>query len=205
MTRKGLYNRDSRTAVYRFFDAEDVLLYVGMTGNMIERLEGHDYEKAWRTSIDHVTVTWHPTRADAHGAEREAIRSENPLHNVIRFDKRSQTEAERMANRTRSLHLLSPCEQGWLGDCCPRCIEIGFPEDPWSDDPIHCPENFEIDWKLGQVTATYECRECGYAWRTSWSPGFLLTRAGGEILPLCRRTDLHWTAPLRPLADLLLV
>lgn len=72
--------------VYRMFDAQGSLLYVGMTVNPRKRLkawqsvgraEGH-----WWPEVDGVVWEIHESKAAAAAAEREAIRSEQPRHNI---------------------------------------------------------------------------------------------------------------------------
>jgi hypothetical protein len=71
-----------RTALYRFFDAEGRLLYVGVAYNPEERWKGHAYEKAWWEEVAEKRVVWHETRIDALAAELAAIRDELPKYNI---------------------------------------------------------------------------------------------------------------------------
>lgn len=68
-------------ALYRFFDADDALLYVGITVNLPIRLRAHAH-KGWHAETRRITVDWFDTEDAAREAERQAIRSERPLHNV---------------------------------------------------------------------------------------------------------------------------
>lgn len=70
------------TAVYRFFDEADRLLYVGMTGNIRLRWAGHAADKPWWPDVARQTTTWFDTRAEAAAAEAEAIKSEGPAYNI---------------------------------------------------------------------------------------------------------------------------
>ncbi len=70
--------------VYRAFDADNNLLYVGCTSKPIGlRLKAHAKTKAWWAEVTHVSqepvIGW--TRGLA--AERTAIENEAPRHNVI--------------------------------------------------------------------------------------------------------------------------
>ncbi|MFF8840492.1 GIY-YIG nuclease family protein [Streptomyces sp. NPDC015130] len=73
------------TALYRFFDAESRLLYVGITSRLRVRMTEHarDYAGTWWPEVDKRSVDWYPTRTDAGQAERTAIKDEQPLHNVL--------------------------------------------------------------------------------------------------------------------------
>lgn len=72
------------TKLYRHFDATGQLLYVGISLSAIHRLQQHKRTAHWASQIANVTIEPHPTRAAALAAEREAIRQENPAHNVQR-------------------------------------------------------------------------------------------------------------------------
>ncbi|MFE1515735.1 GIY-YIG nuclease family protein [[Kitasatospora] papulosa] len=73
------------TAVYRFFDSADQLLYVGITSRLSIRWKEHarDYTFTWWPKVRSSSVTWYPDRSRAASAEREAIRTENPQFNVL--------------------------------------------------------------------------------------------------------------------------
>jgi predicted GIY-YIG superfamily endonuclease len=68
-------------ALYRFFDATDVLLYVGITADLPARMKKHRSEKPWWVHVHHITVEQFDTRQEALDAEALAIRWEGPLHN----------------------------------------------------------------------------------------------------------------------------
>jgi hypothetical protein len=74
-----------RTAVYRLFDADDRLLYVGCTCDPWVRLDQHR-GKAWWREVTDFTTTWFPDRRLALLYEAEAIAAEGPLHNINRPD-----------------------------------------------------------------------------------------------------------------------
>jgi len=69
-------------ALYRLYDTEDVLLYVGITTNPKARFTQHALYKPWWPSVARTSVSWlHVTRPEALAIEAGAIRSEEPLHN----------------------------------------------------------------------------------------------------------------------------
>lgn len=78
-----------QTTVYRLFDAQGQLLYIGTTADPQERWAQHGRERLWWSSVVRATVEWYDTRTEALAVEREAIRSECPLHN----DKATEREA----------------------------------------------------------------------------------------------------------------
>lgn len=77
------------TTLYRLYDGNDHLLYVGTSVDPQNRWEQHAREKLWWSSVSRATVDWHPDRTSAMAAERAAIKAENPLHN----DKATADEA----------------------------------------------------------------------------------------------------------------
>lgn len=68
--------------LYRFFNAEDVLLYVGLTVNPGRRMEKHRDDKPWWPDVARVTMEHYGDLTVLRAAEREAIAAEKPLHNV---------------------------------------------------------------------------------------------------------------------------
>lgn len=69
--------------VYRLYDGADRLLYVGYSGNLVERLRKHSHRNGqpWWPSVAYCTVERFPTQSDALAAEVEAIKAEAPAHN----------------------------------------------------------------------------------------------------------------------------
>ncbi|MFJ7297508.1 GIY-YIG nuclease family protein [Streptomyces collinus] len=68
-------------ALYRFFDADGVLLYVGICDEPMARWSKHASGKLWWPSVHRFRLLWLPSRREAEKAERDAIVSEKPLHN----------------------------------------------------------------------------------------------------------------------------
>lgn len=69
-------------ALYRFYDGEAALLYVGITHNPAARWKTHRDRKPWWMDIASIAVQWYPDRKSALAAEIVAIRAELPRHNV---------------------------------------------------------------------------------------------------------------------------
>ena len=70
------------TALYRFFDAGNKLLYIGISVRFVSRLEQHESTKEWSDDITFIRIERHPTRELAVCAERKAIIAEKPIHNI---------------------------------------------------------------------------------------------------------------------------
>lgn len=75
-----------KTALYRHYNAEGKLLYVGISLNHLARLTQHRSSAHWYEDIVQVTIEWFTTRDEAENAELVAIIAENPLHNEKRPD-----------------------------------------------------------------------------------------------------------------------
>lgn len=74
---------ESPTALYRHFDAQGNLLYIGIAANVTARTIQHSKNSAWARSMSHLTIEHFDNRKDAMLAEAEAIRREKPLHNIV--------------------------------------------------------------------------------------------------------------------------
>lgn len=68
--------------LYRFLDADGVLLYVGITKNPPARFAQHEREKRWWSQIADIKLQHFASRRELLEAERIAIQSESPLHNI---------------------------------------------------------------------------------------------------------------------------
>lgn len=71
----------TRTALYRHFDADGSLLWVGVTANPFLRLAGHMSTSDWRDSVARVEIERFDSRGAAEAAETQAILSERPRFN----------------------------------------------------------------------------------------------------------------------------
>lgn len=72
-----------RTCVYRFFDENDRLLYVGLSMNFDGRLAKHR-RKPWWPQVARTEIEWFDGRESAKTAEKIAIHHENPVYNITR-------------------------------------------------------------------------------------------------------------------------
>jgi hypothetical protein len=68
--------------VYRLFNADGELLYVGMTCDVEQRFTYHRAVKPWWPDVANQTFEQFPDRESAEQAEVAAIRSEVPRHNI---------------------------------------------------------------------------------------------------------------------------
>lgn len=71
-----------RTALYRWYDADGVLLYVGISVDVVRRAGQHEISKPWWVEVASATVRHFDSRDEALVAEAEAIKAERPVYNV---------------------------------------------------------------------------------------------------------------------------
>jgi len=79
---------NGQTALYRLFDAEGVLLYIGITRHPGVRWKQHQDDKSWWPLVAEKRIEWWDTRLSAGQAEQRAIQEESPLHNSQREPRR---------------------------------------------------------------------------------------------------------------------
>jgi excinuclease UvrABC nuclease subunit len=71
-----------KTQLYRHFDAEKKLLYVGISLSTFARLSQHKDHSPWFEQVMTVEIKHFETREEAMAAERNAIKTENPKFNI---------------------------------------------------------------------------------------------------------------------------
>ncbi|WP_425387384.1 GIY-YIG nuclease family protein [Embleya scabrispora] len=93
---------DRRTAGYRLFDLDDVLLYVGISVDPRKRFRGHRYgnkrskPKEWWPRVASTRIEWFDSRPQAESAESFAVVTEYPRHNKA---KTGEASARRFRHR----------------------------------------------------------------------------------------------------------
>lgn len=84
-----------KTYLYRHFNKNNDLLYVGISYSVLNRTRNHSVCAHWFDQIDNIKIESFPSRADAIKAETTAIQNENPLFNIAQ----SSFAAERLSSR----------------------------------------------------------------------------------------------------------
>jgi hypothetical protein len=72
-----------QNALYRAFNSEGDLLYVGISLSPLTRIRQHRQTKDWWTEIANITIESFPDRSSASHAEVLAIQEERPRYNVV--------------------------------------------------------------------------------------------------------------------------
>ncbi|MGW8936004.1 GIY-YIG nuclease family protein [Gordonia terrae] len=73
---------DETPILYRFFDENRRLLYIGITMNPPARFRQHHAGKVWWHTVTTITLESFSSRVQLASAERAAILLERPLHNI---------------------------------------------------------------------------------------------------------------------------
>ena len=71
-----------RTALYRIYSTEDLLLYVGISKNFGIRWNQHAKKQPWWNEHRRMTVDWYDSRPEARTAETAAIQADGPKYNI---------------------------------------------------------------------------------------------------------------------------
>jgi hypothetical protein len=87
------------TALYRHFDHEGRLLYVGISLKAISRTMQHRLGSHWYTNIARIELEWFGSKSAAVDAEKTAVKAEKPLHNIT-YNKANGNVAEERKART---------------------------------------------------------------------------------------------------------
>jgi predicted GIY-YIG superfamily endonuclease len=77
----GRVEDDRRTCLYRHYDADGTLLYVGISHSFESRTSQHRGAAIWRDFVDRSEAEWHGSRPAARESEVAAISAEAPLFN----------------------------------------------------------------------------------------------------------------------------
>mgnify|MGYP003346331237 CR=1 FL=1 len=88
-----------RTQLYRHFDKEDNLLYVGISFSSLLRLSQHKSLSSWYGQISRVTIENFENREQALEAETKAILNEKPKYNVQKSNVVEKIKENRSRNR----------------------------------------------------------------------------------------------------------
>lgn len=75
--------------LYRFYDKDKRLLYVGISVRGPRRWREHAADKVWYSDVATATMEHFPTTVEALKAEEAAIKSEGPAYNVVHNGKRT--------------------------------------------------------------------------------------------------------------------
>lgn len=79
------------TMLYRFFDENDTLLYIGISSRGPHRWKEHSTNRPWWHEVTRSTIEHYATRSEAADAEMKAIIREKPIYNVVHNTRPTET------------------------------------------------------------------------------------------------------------------
>lgn len=88
----------SPCSLYRFFNQDGALLYVGITDHLPGRMSEHAREKEWWREVSTVTVEHFDSRAEARRAEQAAMDDGRPARNRVRSVGKTPLRSFRMSD-----------------------------------------------------------------------------------------------------------
>jgi hypothetical protein len=108
----------SEQTLYRFFDENNVLLYVGISINAYNRAKQHQADKEWWPDVVQIILEKHPDRSSVELREKEVIAAESPLYNVS-FNKPKSTipswdELAELANQMTGEEILQATQRAFF-------------------------------------------------------------------------------------------
>ncbi len=97
-----------QTTLYRHFDSDENLLYVGISSRPWKRMVEHKVS-CWYDKIHNITLQHYESREEAIKAEREAITEENPIFNIQRYQtiKKQNEKEKQIIDNSRLNHISS--------------------------------------------------------------------------------------------------
>lgn len=100
-------------ALYRHFDADGTLLYVGVTRDLTARMAEHQRNSFWWASVETTNIEWvEVSRALA--IEASAIASDRPIHNDMHRPK--ELRLDPASHRRRGASQTTPARWKQLAD-----------------------------------------------------------------------------------------
>lgn len=96
------------TNLYRHFNTDGVLLYVGISLNAAARLYQHSQYSHWFSDVSNVTIETFPTREEALTAETKAIHDESPKYNIQQNSRKEPEEPKESRKLTKRVVSINP-------------------------------------------------------------------------------------------------
>jgi len=97
----------SVTELYRWYDSTGGLLYVGISNNAAFRATQHKYSSKWYSRAVMMRKKAYQTLAEAHKAEKLAIRTESPECNIQNNGVIDRSEVDEVFNHQLRLHAVN--------------------------------------------------------------------------------------------------
>lgn len=108
-----MQNMNGKTILYRYFDIDGNLLYVGITKDQSKRFSSHNRKAEWMPQAVQCTLEHFETRAEAKAAETFAIQNEKPLYNIAETGKQRKSAHWRLSSEAHLIQMTGSPE-GWF-------------------------------------------------------------------------------------------
>lgn len=119
--------------VYRFFDDDGRLLYIGSTGRWPGRMSEHQSQRPWWAEVATVTLEHHASLDRARVAEARAIERERPTYTLPPSTTGSLAWAARRAEAERLHGMGQSCGNSACTRCRLRRLEAQYREQGHGD------------------------------------------------------------------------
>ncbi len=91
----------NRTVLYRAYDMNHELLYIGISSQAFARFDQHTHTSKWMSDCWYVICEHYKTRLEALAAEKQAIQTEFPKFNQV-HKKELPDETRNLSPETQS-------------------------------------------------------------------------------------------------------
>lgn len=125
--------------LYRLFDEDGQLLYVGRTNDLRRRFDRHSRAQTWWPTVARSEVETFPDFTSLCAAEKDAIITDRPLHNVIYNGRAVVSHDGEPAPAYLTISDRVTTVANVLHAQCRRSREANYPEDGADDSPPCLP------------------------------------------------------------------
>lgn len=143
---------EKRPTLYRLFDSDGQLLYVGCSTYPTLRISAHA-GREWWSGVARATFEHYDSHDEALEAERRAIATEDPKHNIMGKPWSAERRAHHAQVIQKGREKRRRQQEKWLAEQADLVSVRG----------LHCAN---CDWaagriRRGQVISETECPKCG--------------------------------------------
>lgn len=139
--------------LYRVFTADDRLLYVGISMGPATRIKQHHGEKPWWAEAHRIELEHFDSREAAAAAERQAIKSEKPLHNISGGRQELPPDERRRRREERERRKAEEADERQ------RIMDTTYTP-VWGAECTNCRAAI-CDIPKGTLVSEYLCHHCG--------------------------------------------
>lgn len=157
-----------QAAVYRLYDANGALLYIGSSYNPERRYRDH-YPKPWWPLVARRVEEWHPSKEAAYVAEMAAIAAEAPVHNEMgtpRYVPPSEKAAARRSHLAGELTVKGIMAKFGIS----RQSLHTYRQRPDFPSSVSRPGTGGLRWRENEVAAWFEANPPSQGKRTDLAP-----------------------------------